>query len=86
MGPNAEDAEVICIVKSKGSPTAKRKVLVLDNPSPEFLSRLAHEKQAQELFSNLPARKPAPAQVAKATRGSGTKIAMRQDDSETGAQ
>ncbi len=86
MGPDAEEAEVICIIKSKGSPTAKRKVLVLDNPSPEFLSRLSHEKQAQELFSNLPARKPAPAQVAKATRASGAKIAMRQSDSETGAQ
>jgi hypothetical protein len=61
-------------------------VLVLDNPSPEFLSRLAHEKQAQELFSSMPARKPAPAQVAKSNRGAGTKLAMRQDDAETGAQ
>jgi thiol-disulfide isomerase/thioredoxin len=78
MDPGAEDADVICIIKPKGAPTAKRKVLVLENPSPEFLTRLAHEKQAQELFSNLPARKPAPAQVAKSIRSSGAKLAKLQ--------
>lgn len=86
LGPSAEEAEVICILKAKGSPSAKHKVLVLENPSPEFLSRLAHEKQAQELFSNLPARKPAPAQIARSNRSNGAKIAMRQNGSDDEAQ
>lgn len=86
LGPSAEEAEVICILKAKGSPSAKHKVLVLENPSPEFLRRLAHEKQAQELFSNLPARKPAPAQIARSNRSTGAKIAMRQNGSEEETQ
>jgi thiol-disulfide isomerase/thioredoxin len=86
MDPSAEEAQVICIVKPKGKPSAKPKVLVLENPSNEFLTRLAQERQAQELFSSLPARKPAPTQVAKSNRAGGTKIAMRQDSDEGGAQ
>lgn len=82
LEPGAEDAEVICILKPKGARTAKPKVLVLENPSNEFLTRLAQERQAQELFSRLPARKPAPTQLAKSNRSNGTKIAMRQENEE----
>lgn len=80
LEPGAEDAEVIIILNPKNAPKAKPKVLLLENPSREFLTRVAHERQAQEVLSNLPIRKPAP--VARTTRSSGATIAMRNDDSD----
>lgn len=43
-----EGAEVICIVRSLNDPRAKSDVIVLDRASPEFLSKLAAERNVQQ--------------------------------------
>lgn len=73
LDPGAEDADLILIMKHKGGPTAKHKVVVINDPSSDLMKRVAQERQAQELISNLPPRRPAPVQVAKAPRSSGSK-------------
>jgi thiol-disulfide isomerase/thioredoxin len=44
----ADQAEVICIVRPVGDPQSKSEVIVLDKVSSEFLARLAAERNAQE--------------------------------------
>lgn len=44
---NAESAEVICIVRSLNDAQAKSEIVVLDKASPEFLNRLAAERNVQ---------------------------------------
>ena len=41
-----EDAEVICVIRSRRNPQAKSEVIMLDRASPEMLEQLAFEAQA----------------------------------------
>lgn len=83
LDPGAEDADLILIMKHKGGPTAKHKVVVINDPSSDLVNRVAQERQAQELISRLPPRKPAPAQVARAPRSSGSKQIAKLQESDS---
>ncbi len=41
-----EDAEVICVIRSRRNPQAKSEVIMLDRASPELLQQLAAEAQS----------------------------------------
>lgn len=41
--PSVDDSEVICIVRSRSNPDAPSQVFLLDQPSTDFMARLAHE-------------------------------------------
>ncbi len=43
----AEGAEMICIVRPLADPQAKSEIIVLDRVSPDFMKRLADEREAQ---------------------------------------
>ncbi len=68
VGPQADVAEVICIIRPLASPNAKSEVIMLDRASPQLLQQLASDRQAQQsrhLTSlNVP-RNGAPAPTAR---------------------
>jgi len=41
-----EDAEVICVIRSRHNPQAKSEVIMLDRATPELLQQLAAEAQS----------------------------------------
>ena len=43
----SDEAEVICIIRTRDEPASKSQVVVLERPSREFLSRLNEERRAQ---------------------------------------
>jgi hypothetical protein len=44
----SDSAEVICIIRSHGDPTAQSEIIVLDKASPGFLQNLAGERRKQD--------------------------------------
>ena len=55
-----DDAEVICIVRSRDDPDAKSEIIVLDRASPEFVERLSSRGRTIDVpkDSRKPAAKP----------------------------
>lgn len=48
ISSRADDAEVICIVRSRKDPRARSEIIVLDEASPEFVERLAGLENGQK--------------------------------------
>ena len=55
-----EDAEVICVIRSRRNPQTKSEVIMLDKASPEFLQQLAAETQSQAGRQETSLEFPAP--------------------------
>lgn len=55
------DTEVICIVRSRSNPQAEERVYVLEQPSTEFLDRLANESRSGMAASQIATRQSPPA-------------------------
>ncbi len=59
-----EDAEVICVIRSRRNPQTKSEVIMLDKASPEFLQQLAAETQSQAGRQETSLELPRPKQPA----------------------
>jgi hypothetical protein len=73
----AGDSEVICIVRSRSNPQAASRVIVLEQPSGDFLQRLLHEADSSvpRLAEALPdARQPWPADSSGASGSGGQPV------------
>ena len=55
------DTEVICIVRSRGNPQAQERVYVFEQPSSDFLDRLARESRGTMSASQIATRSEQPA-------------------------
>lgn len=44
----SDRAEVVCVIRSLDEPNSKSEIIILDSASPEFLEKLAGERQAQD--------------------------------------
>jgi hypothetical protein len=72
LGNADGDAEVICIVRSRTNPHAGERVYVLDQPSRDFLERIARESQPRLAARTRPEptepRSPLPPQAGPLVR------------------
>ena len=59
-----EDAEVICVIRSRHNPQAKSEVIMLDKASPELLQQLAAEAQSLQGRQPTSLEVPQPKQPA----------------------